>query len=372
MKLCIIANPGSPHTRRWISHFANRGFEIHLIGYTPLPRPPQKNVTFYNLAEMINIRKARFALWGYKTRRLIQEIQPDILHIHGIAGYGWLGAAANFHPFLVTVHGSDVLLLHKRSWLHRKLSLWTLRKADYITCVSAHLARQVRKLGVTGKPLEVAYLGVDTAIFHPADNLERLRLQLHCEPGKIVLSLRAVRDIYNPLDIAESIPLVLERVPSARFVIFTYNADPELLARFKATVEKHRAAGAVRYVNALSNDREIAAYYQIADVALSLASSDGTPKSVQEAMACGAVPVLGDLPTLHEWVTHEKEGLYADIGDIRGIANAITRLLKDDDLRNRIQKNAVGKIRHKANQEQCLQRYENIYTKLASSTANNN
>lgn len=35
---------------------------------------------------------------------------------------------------------------------------------------------------------------------------------------------------------------------------------------------------------------------------VSLAENDGTPLSLLEAMASGAVPVVADLPTLHEWI----------------------------------------------------------------------
>jgi len=42
-----------------------------------------------------------------------------------------------------------------------------------------------------------------------------------------------------------------------------------------------------------------------------MAESDGTPLSLLEAMACGAYPVLADIPTLHEWV-QAPHGTFVD------------------------------------------------------------
>jgi glycosyltransferase involved in cell wall biosynthesis len=74
----------------------------------------------------------------------------------------------------------------------------------------------------------------------------------------------------------------------------------------------------------------MAAYYRVADVCVSIASSDSAPRSVFEAMACGAPCVLSDLPWVHEQIGDGREALIVPI-ERAAVSTAIRRLLDDPD-----------------------------------------
>jgi len=360
MRLCFISNPNSIHTQRWVRYFAGRGHEVHLIGDKPPAAAPPPGIHFYDLTSQTNARKLRYLLWSQQVRRLMQTIQPDVLHAHQVASAGWLGAAAGWHPFLVTSWGSDLLVGPRRSWVQRQLARWVLRQADYVTVVSNDLAAMATQLGAKPERLEVAPWGVDRAVFYP------LASDSMAEEKPLVLSLRAIRPLYDPLTLAAAIPLVLQAVPQARFAVFTYNADPPLLAAFQDKLDILSAAQAVDYVPPLSDDQAVADYCRRAAVAVSIPVSDGTPKSVQEAMACGAVPVVSDLPALRPWLRHQQEGLVVPLEDSRALAQAITRLLTDDALRHRLRRAGLKAIAQFADQSVCMQRYEQLCQQLAA------
>jgi glycosyltransferase involved in cell wall biosynthesis len=369
LRLCYVANPYSIHTRRWLRYFTGRGHEIYLISVSPTrgsipPDTIPPSVTFYDLMAQFNVRKLRYLAWGLAARRIVHRIQPDVLHVHQVAGGGWVGAVAGYHPFIVTAWGSDLLLGPRRSWIQRQLARWVLRRADYVTCVSQSLAQAARSLGVDPSHLEVAPWGVDTDIFHPAPNKEALRARLGLGSGPIVLSIRAIQDVYNPLDMARAIPRVLDQVPGTHFIIRTYNCDQNLLTQFKDIVREHQVAEAVQYIGDLPKEQAIADLYRVADVAVSVPGSDGTPSSVLEALACGAVPVLSDVPSLHEWVRHEQEGLFVPIGDVAAISIAIVRLLTDKALQNRLCTNASLLIRQRADSKVWMYHSEEMYRRL--------
>ena len=88
-------------------------------------------------------------------------------------------------------------------------------------------------------------------------------------------------------------------------MIRTYNCDTNLLAQVRGLIDLAGVAAAVDYVDELPDDHAIAECGHSA-VAVSVPSSDGTPQSVLEAMACGAVSVLSDLPSLREWVDDDR------------------------------------------------------------------
>ncbi len=358
LRLCIIANPNSIHTRRWVSYFVQHGHDVHLIGDKPLVAAPPENVTFYDLTQQTNARKLRYVVWAQAVRRLARQIQPDVLHAHQVASAGWLGAAAGYHPFLVTSWGSDLLVGARRSTAQRQLARWVLGRADYVTCVSNQLVAAARALGVTAEQVELTPWGVDTALFHPGEALN--------PRPPVVLSIRGIKPIYNPLVIAHAIPVVLARRPDVRFIIWTYSVDAELLAAFQGIVSRSSAAGAVEYVADLRNDHAIADLYRRAAVAVSVPSSDGTPQSVLEAMGCGVAPVVSDLPSLQDWVQHERTGLVVPVGDANALAAAILRLLDDDTLRASIRNAAVRQVQQHADSRLWMQRYEQIYQQLAA------
>lgn len=357
MRLCVIGNPNSIHVQRWLRAFGARGLEVHLIGEKPLAGPLPADILFHDLTRQTNRRKVRYAVWAQAVRRLVQAIRPDVLHAHQVSSAGWLAAAAGFRPWLVTSWGSDLLLGAQRSAAQRLLARWVLRRADYVTAVSPVLADAARRLGAAADRLEVAPWGVDTAVFHPA---------AEATTAPWVLSLRALRPLYNPLVVAQAIPLVLGRVPEARFVVRTHSVDPELLAQFRRIVDVAGAGEAVQFVGDLSSDHAIAELYRHTAVAVSVPTSDGTPQSVLEAMACGAVPVLSDLPALRAWVQEGVHASFVPAGDAAALAEAVARLLADSDGRAAMRQAGLRLVRERADSRVCLQRYEQIYAQLAA------
>ncbi|RPI28523.1 MAG: glycosyltransferase family 1 protein [Chloroflexota bacterium] len=365
MKICLIANPNSIHTKRWVDEFTDKGYELHLVGdHTPTSHVSPK-VKFYDLTRILNIRKIRYLVWPVLVRRLVQAIQPNLLHAFGVASSGWLGAGANFHPFMVTAHGSDLLLFNQRSWLYQRSTRFALRKADYLICVSKGLAEKARQLGVDNDRIEVVYLGVDTRVFHPASDPEAVRQRLGFTAGPKILSIRAMNDTYRPLDIARSIPGVCKQFPMAQFVIFTYNQDVEIFRQFKTIIHEQQVEQAVRYVDRLADDYTIAQYYQACDLAISVPESDGTPISVLEAMACGKAVIASDLPTLLDWASDGQEAIFVPVGDVEAIEKAIVQLLGDSELRERMGQNALKVVSQRADRRIWMKRSEEIYHQLA-------
>jgi len=390
MRLCIIANL-SIHTQRYLRYFVERGHEVHLIGVRKPHVPPPPGVTVHDLTAHSGMRKLRWLVWGRTVRRIVAELKPDVLHAQQIAPAGWLGAAAGYHPLMVTAWGSDLLVGAQTSWVFRQLARWALRRADYVTCVSQGLAQAALALGADPNRLEVAPWGVDVEVYHPSadreaprERLAALRPALLRLPysaakatgrpagrldGPIVLSVRSIKAVYRPLDIAQAIPRVLEQVPAARFVVRTHNSNAQKVAQFQATVQAGGASEAVRYVGELPDEEAIADLYRAADVAVSVPSSDGTPSSVLEAVACGAVPVVSDVPSLHEWLAHEREALFVPVGDVQAIAASIVRLLSDETLRGQMAADGARMIRERADSRVWMRRNEEIYRRLTKSEA---
>ncbi|MGC8960711.1 MAG: glycosyltransferase family 4 protein [Chloroflexia bacterium] len=364
MRLCYVANPNSIHVRRWIAYFLEQGHEVHILTGRPVASQVPDGAVLHWI-RVPRVPRLRNLALGLAMRRCIWAIRPDIVHAHQVSPDGWLAAMAGYHPLLLSAWGSDLLLAPRRALRYRVFIRWALRQADAVVCVSRTLAQAAQALGADPERLHVVPWGVDLSIFRPPEEQQLARRSLGLE-GPVVLSLRAMRPLYNPLVIAQAIPQILARVPCAQFVIRTYAADSQCLSRFQSLLCEPGVQRQIRYVGELADDLAIAELYRASDVAISVPSSDGLPQSVFEAMACGVVPVLSDLPSLREWIRHEEEGLFVPVGDAPRLAEAVILLLTDVPLRKRLRHNAIRLVQQRADSRIAKQRYEEIYEGLAS------
>ncbi len=103
----------------------------------------------------------------FQVRKLVAQIKPDIVHAHYASGYGLLGAMVNFHPYIISVWGSDIFDFPKKSAVHRKVLQHNLSKADYICSTSHIMAGEIKKY-INKKEIVITPFGVDCGKFKPS------------------------------------------------------------------------------------------------------------------------------------------------------------------------------------------------------------
>lgn len=143
-RLCFIANLSDNHSQKWMRYFIYRGYDVHWIA---LPSNHKREVEGFQNIKIYILKNFRIKILNVilnigKVKKLIKEIQPTLLHIQYAGVNGALGALSGFHPFLVTAHGSDILVT-PRSPFVRPLIKFILRKADLITCDAEHLKKNM-------------------------------------------------------------------------------------------------------------------------------------------------------------------------------------------------------------------------------------
>jgi glycosyltransferase involved in cell wall biosynthesis len=360
MKICLVAPANNAHARRFINLLIQHGYQVALVSPQPVQVTLPSEVELFDLARLSNLPRLRFLAWRAALPGLLRRIQPDLLHAFGAAGASWLASAGRFHPFVITAMGSDLLLLGQRSWLHNRLTRQALRQADYLLCLSEGLRQAALGLGVPAERCAVAFFGLDLEHFHPGQQ------PTAGQPDQpTILSLRAIQPVYNPLSIAAAIPTILAEFPQARFQVLTYNADPALLAQFKASLAAAGASQSVDYLPPIESDQQLGELYRRCDIAISVAESDGTPVSVLESMACGCALVASDLPTLRQWIEPGASGLLVPPGDSPALTEAVLQLLRQPALRLALGRRAAQLASQRAGQEAQFARVTALYQRLA-------
>jgi glycosyltransferase involved in cell wall biosynthesis len=371
LRLCYISNPNSTHTRRWIGWFAKHGYETCLLADVPL-KEPWPDIQVIDLSEFFRAPIIRFPIWSLWLRRFLQQWHPHVLHAHRVNSAGWLAASSGFHPYIVTPWGSDVFIQPYRSRIARWLASYTLKRADLITVNSQAMGKQAVNLGAREDRVRNVQFGIEMDIFNP-QNLTtqqkkdlRLRLSIS-EKVPLVLCPRAISPIYNIDIILQSILLVRQRFPEVVFAFIVYNVDQGYKARLDAMVGDLDLQSSIRWLSPIKTRSGLAELYHASDVVISVPTSDGTPVSVLEAMACARPMVCTDLPSLREFIRPAENGWLVPVGEPAALAESIIRYLEDPAMAGEFGLKAHQVVAETNNYDADMQYMESLYYQLTRS-----
>lgn len=329
MRICYIAPAESIHTQKWVKYFAGRGYEVHLISRKPFEGNGIENVRLYQLASFRYPILLRYPYDTIGIRRLITRIKPDILHVHYATGYGLLGALSGFHPFILSVWGSDVLVAPRQSIVYKLVVELAIRRADVIHCDADHILAPLIKLGAKPEKVKLIFFGVDTQKFRPTQVNGKLRQELGLFDAPTVISVRSLEPIYDIETLINSIPLVLKEVPEAKFVIVGGGSQE---AKLKEQAESLGISQSVLFTGRIPND-ELPRYLSSADIYVSTSLSDaGLASSTAEAMSCGLPVIVTDFGDNRKWVADGTNGFLIPLRNPEVLASKIVYLVRNKEI----------------------------------------
>ncbi|MBC8508723.1 MAG: glycosyltransferase family 4 protein [Anaerolineales bacterium] len=294
-----------------------------------------------------------------QLQSLISNLQPDLIHAMRIPYEGMLAAVAlsltpdaPSPPLLISVWGNDFTLHAPATRRLTKLTRQTMKFADalHTDCV--------RDLGLAGewgfsneKPGVVlpGAGGIQKEIFFP--NEEAIE--------KIVINPRGMRAYVQNETFFKAIPLILESQPNVQFICPAMQNQPEAVV----WVSRLGAGKSLQLLPHLTRI-QMAEAFRRSQIVLSITTHDGTPNTLLEALACGCFPIVGNIESLREWITHGENGLLVDPKDPKGLADAILRALQDDALRVRAREQNLKLIAERAEYSKVMGDAEEFYQGL--------
>ena len=168
MKIALLAGQNSIHTVKWANALAKRSHEIHLITQHDSEDVIDLEVKIHKLAFKSFIG---YFLNQQELKKLLKEINPDLLHVHYASGYGTLGNLSKFHPQILSVWGSDVYDFPKKSRLHKWLVASNLANSDWVCSTSHVMAEQAKLIYPKIENMTVTPFGIDTKLFKPVNEI---------------------------------------------------------------------------------------------------------------------------------------------------------------------------------------------------------
>ena len=363
MKILYIADSTSIHTKRWIGYFRDVGHDISIITLG------KKRETIPGIRHLVNFNSFYYGSPTFfpvllKTRKIVSQIHPDILHGHFIHQYGWLAALAGQRPLVLTAWGTDILHLpgSSRSKWGKYLTRYALRKADLLTATSEHLKREMVRLGAEADKVRVVFWGVDTDRFRPNLDTSALRLSLGIEPDhSILLSNRNQSELYNNDVVIAAFSRVIRAFPKTTLIL--QNSGGHLEPELREQVRALGLDASVRFLPQYPHEA-LPTLYALADIYISVPSWDAGPVSLKEAMICGEVPIISDLPGPREWVSEGINGKIVPVRNVEKLADAITDLLGDPQRCERFSLANTRLIKEQADHLDQMKKMECLYRRL--------
>jgi glycosyltransferase involved in cell wall biosynthesis len=346
--LLIGSNTGNAHLKNYLELVRDYFDEVLVVSDYPVEYAPSKSVSF-SLKNPLKIRNSI-----EKLRQIIQEFNPSIIHVHQANSYAFIAGKANkgSKPMVLTAWGSDVLLLPKKSIIHRWLVTQAITYADIVTADSVQMIQEIHAL-CPGKDVVNANFGVDFD-FPEAINADR---ELILYSNRMHESLYRIEDIlkeFNALCKESDGQLILAGKGS-------------LTDNLKEYTKLHQLINHVTFAGFVTKTQNKANYLK-SKFFISIPKSDGTSISLLEAMAYGCIPVLSDIPANREWVEDGKNGII--IGRTEPMSKAIKRGLELDAEKVQLYNREL--INQRATKHANAALFKGIYSRILASDAKAN
>lgn len=356
MKICYLADAPCIHTRRWVDYFAAKGHKVSIISFRPGNFSPEIEVHILRHSFKINQKGGNYFYLLYlpELRRLVYRLRPHILHAHFVTSYGFLGACLGYHPFFVTAHGTDILITPKRSMLHRACTRLALERADVVNSVSPEISHEILRIAKV-KNLVTQQYGIDLAGFSTAIGATRDYRQFNYH----LISTRRLAANYNVEILIRAVAVLRLQIPDLRVLVL---GDGHKRGYLEKLVQKLQVAKHIVFLGEVKPP-QVLDYLRLSLIYCSTSPSDGTSLSLLEAMACGAFPIVTDIPANQRWIRDGENGFLVSPNDMTALIDRFLRAFRNLDLLRRAGKKNWEIVSKMENFAESMATMERLYQK---------
>jgi colanic acid/amylovoran biosynthesis glycosyltransferase len=331
-----------------------------------LDLPRERTYVISNGDFLGRIHEAVFKLYGFAPRltRRLAPLNPVVTHAHyGPNGLRALPLARKLGvPLIVTFHGSDATITDLRyhdakfglrRHIARKAEL--KKGAALFLAVSEFIRRKLIEQGFPEEKLQVHYTGVDTRMFQPAST----------ERDPIILFVGRLVERKGPEYLIRAAAEVQENLPAAELVVIgegPLRGDLEQMA--KKSLRRYQFLG-VRSHEEVGEWMNRASVFCAPSVKVQSGEEEAFGMVYAEAMAMQKPVVAFDSGGISEVVSHGQTGFLAPERDWRALAEYLSILLRNAELRKKFGVAGRERVLCKFDLEQRTKVLERIYAKVS-------
>jgi glycosyltransferase involved in cell wall biosynthesis len=311
------------------------------------------------------------------SRAAIDEVrlkQPDFIY-QRYARFSWAGVKASLRtkrPLFLEYNGSEVWV--GRHWdrvgnldLLGRFERLNLTAAARIFVVSEVERRNLVRAGVPAEKIILNPNGVDVDIFKPDIGGPQIREKFEIKPDETLVGFVGT---FGPWHGVEVLAKAITRIPPEANTRFLLIGSGALRGRVEQILQSAGAEQRAIFTGSVDHD-EVPALLDACDILVSPHvpledGSDffGSPTKLFEYMAMGKGIVASRLGQIGEVLSDEETALLVEPANVKHLTNAILRLTKSPELRERLgaaaRTSAVARHTWRQNAEIVLDAYRQL------------
>jgi sugar transferase (PEP-CTERM/EpsH1 system associated) len=297
------------------------------------------------------------AFW--RLYRLLRRDRPTILHtwmFHANIPGRVLGRLAGV-PIVISSERTIGQERRWRYWLNRA----TAPLADRVICVAGGVADfAAQTIGISPDKLVVIHNGIPLGGFQPGDRIAA-RASLGISPSACVVG--TVGRLHPVKGTSYLLQAFADLAPGHAEAILLLVGDGPQRAQLEGLA---RCLENPERVQFLGNRSDVPRLLQAMDVFVLASVWEGMPNVALEAMAVGLPVVATGVGGTPEAVVDGETGLLVPPRDPGGLARAITRLLRDPELRRKMGQAGRRWVEQHFSVERMVRQTERLYEELLS------
>ncbi len=294
----------------------------------------------------------------------------DIKHISVIHAHDWLvahAAASLKHayriPVVATIHATEYgrhqghlpgpmnKIIHQIEW-------WLTFESSRTICCSKYMHNQITDIfELPPDKVDIIPNGIDADSFKKDISIDLYRKKY--APGDSKLVFFVGRLVYEKgvQTVIQAMPIILEKIPNVNFVV---GGSGPHMNQLISLVRELGLEERVKFTGHLDTD-DLFAFYKIADLTVVPSLYEPFGMVVLESMAMGTPTIVADTGGLSEIVVHEETGLMFEPGNPKSLAEAILRILTDEELATKLSRDAIEYLGNKYNWNRIASRTLEVY-----------
>jgi glycosyltransferase involved in cell wall biosynthesis len=350
-KILFLADANSPHTIRWAKAIMNSGYRIGIFCFFKIDSSfysDFKEIKLYSLNISRNLQSTsedNFSKLIYlkavrEVKRILKDFKPDIVHAHYASSYGLIGAMSGFHPYIISMWGSDVFGFPNHSFLHKRILMFNLSKADKLLSTSIKMKTEAEKY--TKKEILVTPFGIDVNKF------KAKVVNTIFEKDDIVIgTIKTLEKIYGIEYLIKAFKIVKTKSPESKIKLLLVGEGTQRKNLEDLATELNLYSDIV-FIGYVNSD-EVENYHNMLDIYVAVSLQESFGVAVLEASACGNPVIVSNVGGLPEVVDDGKTGIIVEKENPYQLANAIIELITNPNLRIEMGINGRKKVLNEYN-----------------------
>lgn len=356
MKICFVAPADNYHTKKWCKWFITQGHTVHVISFVhgDIDGAIVHYVETGAKTDSNDSKKLSYLFKAKKVKKIIDEINPDIVNAHYVSSYGAVVALSGVKNYIVSMWGSDVYEFPQKSVLHRALVSFSLMRATYLFSTSYAMANEAKKY--TSKDITITPFGVDMQLFRPIQSTHS---------DFVVGTIKSLTPKYGIDTLIQAVAKVKQirpDIPIRLHIAGKGNYEEE----YRNLAYKLGINDITKWLGFIDQE-SVAREWNNMDIAIvaSTAQSETFGVSAVEASACSRPVIITDIEGLKETTVPGKTSIVVPVKDHEVLAEKIIYLYDNPKVREKLGQEGRKFVEEHFELNNCFKTIENKFNEIS-------